>query len=415
MTRPAAFQPDRPDDLEESSDLFGHGDYARALATSVLDTGGDFTFGLFGDWGLGKTTVLQALRRELTGNTSCAVVVFDAWRYQDDPFRREFLRDVATQLQEGEALHNWKPEEELGVLDEDVGHARDTGLTLSWPEGVRLLLVLAVLAAVLLVIGGIVFDVADGVVVSLVALMPLVAFALVRLERVVKVRQESVTRKRLEDPDRFAAVFRSLVAHVNREVLVVGIDNLDRLPADEAIEVLATVKTFLEPAAERARTSTVKALLGAKDLPDTKVVFVVAVDDGALRHHLQTRVPDERMSNAEAARYADEYLRKFFNASTTLRPLLTGDLSAYIRKRLVPLFDRLPEPAAPRGVAEGFPRRTDPPLFPDEPHYPSRAEQLDRTVEMATVALRRNPRRVLQSRRTPLPRLTGKPDGGPRR
>ena len=374
----AAFKADRPVDLKDR-DLFGHSDYARVLADSVLDTDTDFTFGLFGDWGLGKTTVIRAMIGLLENKKArCAAVIFDAWRYQDDSFRREFLREVAGELVTLKAFRHWDPKDHLGQLDEDRARTDDKGVKWSWPEFLRSSVILGILAIVLFaVVGGVVFSAAAGTVIALVALMPVLGFALVRLERVLKVQQETVTRKRLEDPDRFAALFRAMVGHINRRVLVVAIDNLDRLPASEAVSVLATIKTFLEPEAEAARLPVAKQMAGVVDLPETRVVFVVAIDDGALRRHLQTLAPNPEADAAGARRHADEYLRKFFNASITLRPLLSGDLSEYIRDELTPVFERARTT-----------HRTDGEIDLDV--------QLQQTVDMAVVALRRNPRRVRQ-------------------
>lgn len=58
--------------------------YAHAIAGAVQ--GGQpaqFTIGLYGPWGSGKSSLLQAVGRELeTSAPECIVVEFDAWRYQ---------------------------------------------------------------------------------------------------------------------------------------------------------------------------------------------------------------------------------------------------------------------------------------------------------------------------------------------
>src|SRR5215208_6774959 len=59
------FVPDEPDSLSAEDDLFGHRDYAAMLERAVLAAPTRFTFGLFGDWGLGKSTILEALRERL--------------------------------------------------------------------------------------------------------------------------------------------------------------------------------------------------------------------------------------------------------------------------------------------------------------------------------------------------------------
>ncbi|MBO9626555.1 MAG: KAP family NTPase [Microbacterium sp.] len=58
--------------------------YARAIAGAIK--GGQpaqFTIGLYGPWGSGKSSLLHAIGRELNAQPAeCIVVEFDAWRYQ---------------------------------------------------------------------------------------------------------------------------------------------------------------------------------------------------------------------------------------------------------------------------------------------------------------------------------------------
>ena len=44
-------------------DVFGHADYAAALAKVIAGARNGLTIGLFGPWGIGKTSVLEALAR----------------------------------------------------------------------------------------------------------------------------------------------------------------------------------------------------------------------------------------------------------------------------------------------------------------------------------------------------------------
>lgn len=51
------FIADRPAALA-SDDVFGHLDYSKAIATSLMDAPPPFTLGLFGAWGVGKTSII---------------------------------------------------------------------------------------------------------------------------------------------------------------------------------------------------------------------------------------------------------------------------------------------------------------------------------------------------------------------
>src|SRR5436190_3681831 len=95
---PRLFRADTPPpDLEGDKDAFGHKAYATALASALLEAESPFTFGLFAPFGLGKTTIIEEIERQV--RPEAAMVVFDAWRYEGDTLRRHFLRDAGRQLE----------------------------------------------------------------------------------------------------------------------------------------------------------------------------------------------------------------------------------------------------------------------------------------------------------------------------
>jgi hypothetical protein len=61
----------------------GFGAYADALASAIKDgTPAQFTVGIYGAWGSGKSSLLNALARRLSSETDVIPVLFDAWRYE---------------------------------------------------------------------------------------------------------------------------------------------------------------------------------------------------------------------------------------------------------------------------------------------------------------------------------------------
>lgn len=369
-----AFSADVAVELEEEGDLLGHGDYADALASAALDTDGHFTFGLFGEWGMGKSTVLKTLKARLKDNDTCAFVMFDAWRYQGDSFRREFLRELSNQLGDQEALpkKKWNPSKELGRFDEDESRVEDEGLELSSSRLILSMLGVAVALTLAAVLGSALAGAKPFPVAAV--LLPLVAFLALRAEAAFRIRERTVSRRRLEDPDRFAAVFRRLVGAIDRRRLVVAIDNLDRCTPEEALEILATIKTYLEPEVERVAEKGTSQQVVA-------VTFLIAVDEQALRNHLSRSYSPADETTGQRRAFVDEYLRKFFNATTTLRPLVSGDVRAYLRELLAPIIERA-EIANPD------------PIFGTD--VPTPEVQLEQVVDMCLSGLGGNPRRARQ-------------------
>jgi hypothetical protein len=366
-----AYLTDAPVRLGDDDDGFAHRDYARALVHAVHHSEAPFTIGLFGPWGLGKSTVLNEVEVQLAD--TAYVVSFDAWRYEDEAFRRQFLKETARQLSQLGALkRGYKVDDEMKDLYESTATPVET-TSFSPGYSLKAIVGLALLAAVLYLAGtyspGDLLarrTKTDPAVVAVVALMPLVFYMLNRVTDVIQVRNQTVTTQRLEDPELFTERFEDLLDAVKDRRVVVFIDNVDRLPPEDAIRVLGTIKTYLEPViAEKA-----------KGVANLGVVFVVAADDAALRKHLAHRASTETGASAQsqdAQFFADEFLRKFFNASISLRPILTEDVRVYATRYLRPLWSRR--------------------FSPDTPESDAGLKDL---VHVTATGLRSNPRRIKQ-------------------
>lgn len=196
-------------------------------------------------------------------------------------------------------------------------------------------------------------------------LLGAMAFIFTLVGRVIRVDQRIISQRRIEEPERFVEKFTELLAAVKQPRLVIAMDNLDRCSPELADEMLATIKTYLEPTVVEG--------------DQCDVVFLIAVDDAALRRHLVARELETRSSSTsltpkeqEKARdaaetYVDEYLRKFFMRTLRVKTLLDEEMRAYTAKQLRPFIDA----------------------------YSLGAD--DRVTPLVASALRHNPRRVKQS------------------
>lgn len=52
-------------DIPEPEALFHFDDYAKVIATAIVNSEPRFTIGIFGHWGKGKTTLLSKVEEEL--------------------------------------------------------------------------------------------------------------------------------------------------------------------------------------------------------------------------------------------------------------------------------------------------------------------------------------------------------------
>lgn len=108
-------------------------------------------------------------------------------------------------------------------------------------------------------------------------------------------RETSKQTPNLIFPEKFSEYFNKLIDSLSdNHKLVIAIDNIDRCHKEQAFEILLTVKTFLG---------------------HEKVIFIIPVDDKGLKSYLQ-------MSNKDA----NEFLRKIFNVSITIKSFSSNEL-----------------------------------------------------------------------------------------
>ncbi|MCP4393176.1 MAG: hypothetical protein GY804_02760 [Alphaproteobacteria bacterium] len=82
------FLPDEPI-TDKTEDIIGFSDFADLLRNSIYNTKAPFVYGVLGDWGVGKTSILNLLKNELTndlqsGANSFIPIWFNAWQYENE-------------------------------------------------------------------------------------------------------------------------------------------------------------------------------------------------------------------------------------------------------------------------------------------------------------------------------------------
>src|SRR4051794_21810591 len=335
-------------DDEAEDDAFGHRDYVDVLDETVPRLPSPFTLGLFGAWGSGKSSILEALGARVVRREDAAFARFDAWKYEGDPLRRQLMLAVTAQLgKTGKLKRRFSVRRHLERYDADIAGSRPR-LELDWRGVVKAFVHAGFAAAFVYGLFRLLPELGVGetntLKTTLTAATGAVTFVLTAVAGVVGIQRQQVTRHRLEDADQFAESFERLLRKglaVPR--LVIGVDNLDRCAPERVTEILAIIKTFLEP----AREETEKAL-----------VFVIAADDAAIRRHLiaqemavsaatatpatqddgQAATAEERVPD-DVVRAVDEYLRKYFNGVIRLPTVIDEDVEGFVRTQLAGFAD----------------------------------------------------------------------------
>lgn len=273
------------EDDPASSDAFGsHSPIAGAIVRLVKNEKGGITVALEGNWGSGKSTIVNLCKQQLEeGAKSCAVVIFDAWAHEGDPLRRSFLERLIDELV---ATRKWSRDKAhwdkvKDALASRFKEERRTQIPIVRPLGLFLAL-LALLSPFGLVLTswalnmghaewvtpGLVLSLAPAALSALIVLIASGAFLVHRIRhgksetgpflgelaalvmqktntQVVSQTRESPEPTSVEFADDFSDLMDDVLRKEERKVLLV-LDNLDRVAPEDARSILATLQTFIQ-------------------------------------------------------------------------------------------------------------------------------------------------------------------------
>ena len=305
--------------LFENEDLLGTMCYADQLADAIKNVPNEqaYTIGLYGTWGCGKSTIIRTAKEKLEkdANSRIKMVVYDAWKYSGDSFRRMFLLHLQNELE-----LNPTPEMErfyTATTEEIKPNIKIRKIGIIYCAIAAILAMTAILLAILL-------DSPEAKLWVTLCFSIITLFAVSLGGNLFYELKVSQTKNILFAPEQFEECFRQMMHKVLKEKswykriwkwikdffcevkvpieldkLVVVIDNLDRCESGVVYSMLTDIKTFLG---------------GEK----YDVVFVIPVDHEALKKHLFSKHD------------AEEFLRKFFNVVIRIKKHRSDDMSHYI-------------------------------------------------------------------------------------
>lgn len=352
--------------------LKSHAPLARAMA-GVVRRGKARLIGLLGDWGSGKSTIMRLLETELAKSSPPVLwFPFDAWRHQSDPQRRAFLENLITLVEKRldppseedkptkrqrrpkaadpssitSQIESWRLEiERLNRAREKSKIEAETGLN-GWAAAFGVSVLFLPLSLKLIGDGSLSPEDAKDLAAACLfwagwvgTVLP-VAIALLYVLRHKKdlnksnlwallANKPSDTRSetRIRDPEPttldFQALFRKILKTIQdqKHQLVIVVDNLDRLPPEEAITVWATVRAlFLGDD-------------GTRSQDDSAATIIMPLDPSALnRLH---KAPDGKADTAAIQSFLDKTFDVVFHVP---KPVLARR-HAYLKERLATVLN----------------------------------------------------------------------------
>jgi hypothetical protein len=312
------FLPDEP--IEElTEDAFGHIAFVDTLYKCVKDSEYKINIGLFGKWGVGKTSILKLLFKHIKENDkNTKTFLFDAWRYLQGNLCQELV------LQLNKEFHVFGEEElerEIYCIQEEEAPLVEKGLRKKllgiWRQfsiSISVTIFLLILFVLLRLFGLIPQDVYQSWL--FIVFLPLVVDLVIKMNTTMS-RTGKISKLPAKfDPTRIEGKFRQIVDEITSRSkvnkLVIAIDNLDRCSSKDAIEMLEAIKALME---------------------HEKCVYLVSCNDEALRKDL---VSIRKYTVSDAS----EFLRKFFQTSVVIPSLLSADLEKFASN----LLDKLEIP-----------------------------------------------------------------------
>ncbi len=273
-------------DLETKTDLVNH----RGIAAAVVDLVRDdallpMTIGVHGDWGSGKSTVLEMVRVELAADEQAAVLFFNGWLFQGfEDAKIALMEAIVAQLQ---CDQRWAEKIKDGAIRllkriNWLKVARKVaGATLAIPTGGGSLIADTALDAARDAVTGGDDD-----------------------PWLKEAEERDVTRQIHE----FRAEFQKLLADADIKRLVVVVDDLDRCLPAVAIETLEALRLFLFV---------------------DGTAFIIAADEALIEYAVRQHFPGIQHVDGEHA-FTRNYLEKLIQVPFRLPPMNTDEARAYI-------------------------------------------------------------------------------------
>lgn len=287
-------------DNETKVDLLNSEAIAKTIVNLITERPDHpITIGVHGDWGAGKSSVLEMIEVELADQEDIIVIKFNGWRFQGfEDAKISLIEGIVTELVEKKSLWTKAKEEVVDIYERiDWLKAAKKAGGLIWtavtgmpsPDIVQSFL------------GGIKKIVDDP---GKLATKENLESVFKEANSILKPKDDS--KKVPTEIREFRKSFDELLKKAGIKQLVVLVDDLDRCLPETAIETLEAIRLFVFT---------------------TKTAFVVATDEGMIEYAVKRHFPDFPETTS-AQLYSRNYLEKLIQVPFRI-PVL-GELETRI-------------------------------------------------------------------------------------
>ena len=298
---------------QDGHDLLKTKPYSDTLKKMILNSPDrSFTIGLFGEWGSGKSSIIKTTKENLEKQKDKKIkfIVYDAWKYANDSFRRMFLLQLQEELRfERTSLFN------------SFYTNKTSDIKIKRKADYKFILLTILIFIIGLFLISLINDKKQDLKITITLIISTLALLVNIIGRASSDYKVSVQEPLFFAPEQFEECFNEMMNKsltrktALKEILkwvdgenyesgftkiVIVIDNIDRCHKELAYELLSNIKTFL----------------GC----NSNVIYLIPVDDDALKRHIMGIAKNNNHKEA------DEFLRKFFSVTLRIKPFKTFDL-----------------------------------------------------------------------------------------
>lgn len=311
---------------------FGHKEIVSSLKLIIEKQPWNITIGLFGNWGTGKSSIVEGLKDQLIAS-QIPLILFDVWKHEGDALRRTFIKECRDQLSADPygAEYINEPIKTNERLTSGTTISKEK-FEIKWKKllaslGIGVLIIIAVFFACLLIHGillllsiNLLDQINTSTLISFAAAGVSASLIAKFLELFIKTEKTDIKEDKFQDPHEFEQEFSRIIQHLKNpgKKIVITFDNLDRVSGENALNIISTIKTFLDYKCKKEENSS--------------VIFLIPCDVDSMKRHISSSMKSKPEHNENS--YIDEFLRKFFNTSIWIPDFYSTDLENFATNKL---------------------------------------------------------------------------------